>query len=1336
MLRARCRDVTGRVVVVDVTREETTGGFTVDALRARVAAAYGYPGDHVAVMVVAREKVRGTTTIADAFDVGRGGGGTTGTEVEATVVGFARRRRRRVRVRGRSGTTTKRASEDEDGNDFDDDDDDDGGGRARSATTKALFDEIRGDATRSASTSTTNGGLVSDALRALANRYEATTKVCLFLRRQHMQPTMRVIAQAMVGGGNAGEDAGTVGLSMDDARAMETLCPGSIRLTARTRATVRLPPGEDPASPRERPTTDIFVDVTAPDEDEPSAFALPGYLRAVGDGVVDAAKDAVALHGARPSLRSVGGHSRSATETTRRFGAHFGKAVGVYRAAFERGLREVIERVPFESTKETTLDAYVEAVREIREREATAKKRDEHDDDDDDDDDGDDARVRNRSSTMTVPPEAMDRPPAPPRLRAKRKQRAGAEESGDAGTATTKKDATKDSGGHCRSTEPMDVKTFVEHLTQTLGARGQIKHVETMTPKTARRVAWSPEKIQRLLSDATIQAFAGVGIDLTKSLFSHQASAIEAILGERLNARRRHVIVSSGTASGKSVCYNVPTIETLLGDPTATALYMFPTKALAQDQLRALRNILSSVPRGEETVFDVGVFDGDTREDARVDVRANSRLIITNPDMLHVSIMPAHKQWAKFLSGLRYVVIDEAHAYSGVFGSHVALIVRRLRRICAEIYGSCPQFIISSATVANPGEHARDLIGWRTRDASEDEIEVVTNDGAPRGEKTFLLWNPTLKPGQTSQTNTERKFRRQLPIERGKAALAKRLRNGEATTTTTAAEKQPGEVDARRPAEDGARTSPVVDISQILAECVQHNLRCLAFCKTRKLCELVLVYTREILRSSAPHLADKVASYRGGYEAGERRVIEKELFSGSLLGVATTNALELGIDVGSLDVTLHLGFPGSVASLWQQAGRAGRREGHALSIYVAFDGPLDQHFMRQPRALFDAPLEMSYVDPRNPSIVEQHLACAAYELPLFANGDVDEVYFGDLTRGVAQSMVRKGRIAVDPTALVRGNAEDITAHPLLACATKTPALDVSVRTIEEERYEVFDQSKATKAEPLGKVISSIEASKAFFEVYEGAVYTHQGRTLLCQKLDMERRRAFVRQADVKYFTRVKHETVCFVPGGQRAYGETDSQLPLRQCVKCDDVEIRTVFTGFSRVARGSQAKFDQESFPPRETRFDTVGAWLRIPDSVCALATDAGIDLRAGVHAASHALLNALPLHIPCGENDVGCECFSADLHAERGRRYAPHRFLIYDRHLGGVGITSRASKLFPELISRAKSIVDDCACSRADGCPSCVQRLSCDAHNAHVNRAAAKFLLEHIQRAFAPEQH
>ena len=1213
------KDVRGVVKSVEL---DDFGTSSIDDVRRAIARAYGFPEHRARVCATGRDgELRGTASWASA----------SGDATEVMVFGFAAVKTRRRRRERRETTATR----------GDDDDVEDAERDANGASDRS-YEIVTG---AGASTSEGGGTRACAALRRLSAGFEAITRACMFLHRQHMQPTMRVIASAVK------DDRVTV----DDARAMSILCPGSIRLIKRRKSA-------------ENDEEEIVVDVTAPDEDGPSAFVTPRYLTnlSVGDDDDDASA-AVALQGARRSMRSIGGYSRLLGEMTNRFGANFNRALATFATAFDRGLREVIEHVPFDVKEDTNLREILDAVLEIRAAESAA--------------------TRNAPrGGLAVPPEAMDRPPAPPRIRAKRKKQNADD-------------------GPCCSTEPMDVDTFVDHLKTTLASSGQIAHVENIPAKPAARTPLASK-----LSDVTLAAFASAGIDIERKLFSHQARAIETVLDER--EPRKHVIVASGTASGKSVCYNVPTIETLLADPTATALYMFPTKALAQDQLRALRNILSNIPRSEETVFEIGMYDGDVREDARTEVRENARLIITNPDMLHVSMLPSHKAWARVLSGLRYVVVDEAHAYSGVFGSHVALIIRRLRRLCSELYGSSPQFIISSATVANPLEHARDLIGYDGVHPERDVIEAVTNDGAPRGVKTFLLWNPMLKPGQSKQTNTERKFRRETVIERGKAALARRLREQHGANENVEDEKH-DENDAK----DGARTSPVVEISQLLAECVQHNLRCLAFCKTRKLCELVLVYTREILRSSAPHLADKVASYRGGYEAIERRAIEKELFSGVLLGVATTNALELGIDVGSLDVTLHLGFPGSVASLWQQAGRAGRREGHALSVYVAFDGPLDQHFMRQPRALFDAPLEMSYVWAENPTIVEQHLACAAYERPLFANPDVDEVYFGPKTREIAGKLLARNKLMRDARSLVAWDLNAAIAQPLLAATDKTPALDVSVRTIEEERYEVIDIGGARE-----KVIASIEASKAFFEVYEGAVYTHQGRTLLCTKLDIPRRRAFVRMADVKYFTRVKHETTCAVPGGMRAYEETKDALS----IKCDQVDIRTTFTGFSRVARGSQAKFDHEAFPPRTTEFRTVGTWLRIPDDVVTDASDAGIDLRAGVHAASHALLNALPLSVPCGDADVGCECFSADLYRHTSR-YAPFRFLIYDRHLGGVGIAKRASALFPDLARVAVALVEHCACARADGCPRCVQRLSCDAHNAHINKKAALWLLRRV---------
>lgn len=1238
----RAKDVRGVVKTLRMNADTDS----IDDVRERLARAYGVPNARARCFLAgASHELRGREPWASvAGDGGR----------EVVVIRFVGVKTAKSKART---TTTTTATSGSDATTLE------RGGSSRDT----FYEEMLADTRRASSGEASVSDAPSRALRELSDKFAATARVTLFLHRQNIQPTMRLVARAMASDG---------AVTLEDARAMEVLCPGCVRLIARRRS------AEEDDSEEE-----IIIDVTAPDADGPSAFVTPAYL-----GLLSASKasEAVALQGARRSLRSIGGYSRL-SEMTDRFGANFNRVVDTYRRAFDRGLQEVIERVPLDAVEDTPLSAFVEAVSVMRAEEAAE-------------------RAAARREGILAPPEALDRPPAPPRARAKRKNK----ETDENGKITR--------NGPCCSTEPMHVDAFVEHLKETLASNGQIVHVETISSKPAVRVPLS-KSID--LSDATIAAFKGAGIDLENKLFSHQASAIEAIL-KKDETTKRHVIVSTGTASGKSVCYNVPTIEILLSDPTATAMYMFPTKALAQDQLRALRNILSYVPRTEETTFDIGVYDGDVREDARAEVRADARLIITNPDMLHVSILPSHKQWVRFLSGLRYVVIDEAHAYSGVFGSHVALIMRRLRRLCSELYGSSPQFIISSATVANPSEHARDLIGFHGVHPLDDAIEAVTNDGAPRGIKTFLMWNPSLKPGQTHQTNTERKFCRVSAIERGKAALAKKLR--ESSATAIEEETDVDKTDFKSsPNIEGARTSPVVDISQLLAECVQHNLRCLAFCKTRKLCELVLVYTREILRSSAPHLVDKVASYRGGYEAGERRVIEKELFSGVLLGVATTNALELGIDVGSLDVTLHLGFPGSVASLWQQAGRAGRREGRALSIYVGFDGPLDQHFMRQPRALFDAPLEFSYVWPLNPRIVEQHMLCAAFERPLFANPDVDDVYFGSSVREIAGRLLAKGGLSRDANSFVKWDPNARILQPLLACTEKSPALDVSVRTIEDERYDVIDVSGSRE-----KVIASIEASKAFFEVYEGAVYTHQGRTLLCTKLDLERRRAFVRMADVKYFTRVKHETTCSVPGGMRAYGETGTKISMKECVKCDEVDIRTVFTGFSRVARGSQAKFDQQSFPPRTTEFRTVGAWLRIPDAVVAEASET-VDLRAGVHAASHAVLNVLPLRVPCGENDVGCECFSADLHSERAR-YKPLRFLVYDRHLGGVGITARAAELLPDLIHLARDLVRECPCARADGCPSCVQRLTCDAHNAHVSKKAAEFILDRVVAAFAPD--
>ncbi|EEH56579.1 uncharacterized protein MICPUCDRAFT_10111, partial [Micromonas pusilla CCMP1545] len=705
------------------------------------------------------------------------------------------------------------------------------------------------------------------------------------------------------------------------------------------------------------------------------------------------------------------------------------------------------------------------------------------------------------------------------------------------------------------------------------------------------------------------------------SLFSHQHFGVAAALA------RRNVVVATGTASGKSVCYNAPVLQALTSDAAATALYLFPTKALAQDQLRALRVMLRAAAAA-------GVYDGDTSDAERARIEREDRLVITNPDMLHVNVLPNHRKWRAMLTGLRYVVIDEAHAYRGVFGSHVALVIRRLRRLCRELYGGEPTFIVTSATIAAPGNHARDLVGafpiaaggggggggdgGGGDDDDDDEPHgwvVVDDDGSPCGEKTFLMWNP---PGTLGVYGSGPR-----------------------------------------------RTSPVVEISALLAECVRHDLKCIAFCKTKKLCELVLKYTREALASTgAPSLCGSVLAYRGGYSSVDRRAIEKALFSGSVRGVAATNALELGVDVGALDVTLHLGFPGTVASLIQQAGRAGRRGKRALSVYVAFDGPLDQHFMRSPAKLFGRPIERAAIDPCNPSVMEAHVACASHEMPLDPRVALE----------VVCDRLRERRLVV-PDASLLGEWKASLDVRLRWCGASPPANGVSVRAIEEERYRIVD-------ERTGECVEEVERSKAFWEVYPGAVYMNQARTFLCVSLDVKKLTAVVRLADVKYFTKMVDKTTV------TTLANASTTVASAQSARA---EVAVTFFGYRKIWHASGTCFD--TVPLRETlpdvSYTTIAAWVRVPDVARRMCADAGVEFRAGVHAATHAVINALPLYVMADASDVGAECDNP----HHDGHYRASRLLIYDRHPGGVGIARQAAGLFRELLVAALELVEGCGC-------------------------------------------
>ncbi|KAL5725762.1 hypothetical protein ACHQM5_008871 [Ranunculus cassubicifolius] len=806
---------------------------------------------------------------------------------------------------------------------------------------------------------------------------------------------------------------------------------------------------------------------------------------------------------------------------------------------------------------------------------------------------------------------------------------------------------------NCRDTKPLLPAEMVDHLRKGIGSLGQIVHIEEINARTAVHV-----DIPKELSDSTQSALRRIGVS---KLYSHQAESIQASLSGK------DVVVATMTSSGKSLCYNVPVLESLSQNLLSCALYLFPTKALAQDQKRAL----SAMTEGMDTSFNVGLYDGDTPQEDRRWLRNNSRLLITNPDMLHMSILPFHTQFNRILSNLRFVVIDEAHTYKGAFGCHTAFIIRRLRRLCNHVYGTNPTFIFCTATSANPREHAMELAGL-------PELHLIQNDGSPSSSKLFALWNPF-----------------QIHAEPQVLKTPSQIGNGKAS-------------------DNNRHPSPLREISNLFAEMVQHGLRCIAFCSTRKCCELVLSYTREILQETAPSLVDSICSYRAGYMAEERRRIEGEFFSGKLRGVAATNALELGIDVGCIDATLHLGFPGSVASLWQQAGRSGRREKPSLSVYVAFESPLDQYFMKFPQKLFRRPIECCLVDSQNKQVLGQHLLCAALEHPLSLVHD--ERYFGPGLNWSINSSTLKGQLSSNSSRGFSTKMWSYIGHE------KRPSYGISIRAIEKEKYQVINRK-------TNKVIEEIEESKAFFQVYEGAVYLQQGKTYLVTDLDIFDKIAKCEEADLKYYTQTCDHTnidVCET----FAYPVTQ-YLKTAQSHSC---KVTTEWFGFYRFMRGRNEILDGELLSLPVYSYESQAVWIRVPESIREAVE--GQNYPAGLHAASHAVLNVVPLFLQCNSSDLASECdipHENNFSFERKRKVAhvstrvPDRILLYDQHPGGSGVSVQVQQRFRELLIAALELLTTCLCSDESGCPSCVQAFSCREHNSCLHKNAAIIILKGV---------
>ncbi|WP_420840655.1 DEAD/DEAH box helicase [Candidatus Frankia nodulisporulans] len=760
-----------------------------------------------------------------------------------------------------------------------------------------------------------------------------------------------------------------------------------------------------------------------------------------------------------------------------------------------------------------------------------------------------------------------------------------------------------------------------------------VTHVEPVAARVGQRSPW-PDWVDPVLRGRWVAA----GIH---EPWTHQAAAAEA-------AHAGHsVVLATGTASGKSLGYLMPVLSRLLAEPSARAIYLAPTKALAHDQLRAVRALRLSVR--------AATFDGDTPPAERDWVRAHAGLVLTNPDMLHRGILPRHRQWAQFLRGLRFVIIDECHGYRGVFGAHVAAVIRRLRRICAR-YGAEPVFLLASATVSDPGTSAGRLTGL--------DVQVVDVDGAPRGPMDFVLYEPPLLWTGPPRTNTP--------------------------TSDDDTHRGDGGTQGEGEGENGApvRRSATAEAADLLADLVAQGVRTLVFVRSRRSAEVVAVGARRALGLVEADLADRIAAYRAGYLPEERRELERALRAGELLGVAATSALELGVDISGLDATVTAGFPGTLASLWQQAGRAGRDGRRSLAVLVARDDPLDTYLVHHPEAVFGRPVEASVFDPDNPYVLGPHLECAAAELPL-ADGDLE--LFGPAAPRVVDDLVRRGRLRRRPTGWYW---------------TQRTRPDVDIRGTGGPPVRIVEAS-------TGRLLGTVDAAASHSSVHHGAVYLHQGSSYVVDELDLDESVAFVHEESPAWTTIAREHTDI------RIVASTRERILPAVAVHLGVVEVTSQVVGFQRriVATGEVLGQEPLDLPPRQLR--TRGVWYTVTDELLADAAVTPTEVPGAVHAAKHAAIGLLPLFATCDRWDIGG--VSTDLHPDTGRTSV----FVYDGHAGGAGFAERGFLRFGEWLAATRDAVRACECPA--GCPSCVQSPKCGNGNEPLDKAAAGRLLTAI---------
>ncbi|PTL59775.1 DEAD/DEAH box helicase [Paraconexibacter algicola] len=728
------------------------------------------------------------------------------------------------------------------------------------------------------------------------------------------------------------------------------------------------------------------------------------------------------------------------------------------------------------------------------------------------------------------------------------------------------------------------------------------------------------------LHPALLAGLARAGID---ELYRHQAHALQA-------AADGPFVVTTGTASGKSLCFNLPTLDVLCSDAKARAFYLYPTKALAQDQARALHALrLTKQLRP-------AIYDGDTRVEDRREIRRRANLVLTNPDMLHMGILPHHRLWADAFANLAVVVIDEAHVYRGVFGSHVANVLRRLRRI-ARAYGTEPRFLLASATIANPVELAQRLTGL-------PEIEHVDEDGSPGAARRIAMWNPPVTD---------------------EALQTRRSARGEA--------------------------------ADVVVSLVQGGARVICFVKSRGGVELVAKMVKDKLD---PDLADKVIPYRAGYTPQQRRELEGRLMRGETQAVITTNALELGIDIGELDAAVCVEFPGTVASLRQMWGRAGRR-GRGLAVYVAGEDSLDQFFCRHPDEFLDRPVEAAILDHTSEEIHHAHLVCAAHEGPLDPRTDV-EVLGPDLVAHCEQ-LVAQGTLVQRRGQYVLRAPEDF------------PAGRVSLRSSSTDQFAVVDVRS-------GEMLGTVEGGRAYKTLHDGSIYLHQARSYEVRELDLRARHALVEPFHGDWYTQAKQETMTHIEK------LLDRRDVLGVTLSFGIVSVTDQVLAYQRKKLQSHEVIDLHTLDLPPTTFTTQALWYELgpevlgvgPGQLTTSPEALPLDLLLGsLHAAEHAQIAVLPLLAMCDRWDIGG--LSTNAHPQTG---GPTIF-IYDGHPGGIGITRQGFARFEQLTRDAQRLIGECPCEH--GCPSCVQSPKCGNLNDHLHKAGALHLLRAMLAQGAP---